>query len=207
MDEHSRETGIPLDIEISDDDIYQAMKDIQGYLDITTTDFKEIYRFAYRHAFRRVALSVTAQDVMTAEVYSAARETPLTRVAEIMAEKGISGLPVLEQNGTVAGVISEKDFLARMSSGKTKSFMGVVAECLQAKGCVAVSIRAQKAEDIMTSPAITVRRETSIMEIANTFTEKHINRVPVTDEAGTVNGIVSRADIIGASFINKKPRA
>jgi CBS domain-containing protein len=63
---------------------------------------------------------------------------------------------------------------------------------------VAVSVRAQKAEDIMSSPAIVVKEETTAMQIADIFTEKNINRVPVVDEKGILLGIVSRADILKA---------
>ena len=206
MDGRSQEKRLPLEIEISDDDIYQAMKDIQGYLDITPADLKEVYRFAYRHAVERLTRSVRARDIMTVQVSSVRRTTPLTEVAALMADKGISGVPVLEKDGTVAGVISEKDFLARMGPGKTKSFMVVVSECLKAKGCVAVSIRAQNAEDLMTFPAITVPPETTLMEIANIFTDKSINRVPVVDPAGKLAGIVSREDVIRASFVRQNSR-
>ena len=62
---------IPVDI--SDDDIYEAMKDVPGYLDITPGDFKEVYLQAYRHAISRVMKSVKAADVMTRQVISVGR--------------------------------------------------------------------------------------------------------------------------------------
>ena len=117
-----------------------------------------------------------------------------------MARSGISGLPVIGRDDQVAGIISEKDFLSRMGTGKGTTFMGVVAECLKGKGCVAVSVRPQKAKDIMSSPAITVNEESTAGEIARLFTEKGINRVPVVDGKGRLTGIVSRADIVRASL-------
>ena len=83
--------------------------------------------------------------------------------------------------------------------------MGVIAECLRGKGCVAVSIREQSARDIMTSPAITVSEETAVNEIAGIFTGKNINRVPVVNPDGVLTGIVSRADIVRASYTKDKP--
>lgn len=198
-----KEISTPLRIDISDEDIYSAMKDISGYLDITPEDFKEVYLHAYRHAIERIARSAKSIDIMTRKVYSVKRETPLKEVAEIMARNGISGVPVIKQDGSVVGVISEKDFLSRMGVGDT-TFMGLVAECLKGDGCVAISIREQKAEDIMTSPAITVREDTTVLEIAGIFTEKQINRVPVIDQKDHLVGIVSRADIVGSSFIKTK---
>jgi CBS domain-containing protein len=60
-------------------------------------------------------------------------------------------------------------------------------------------MRRQKAEAIMTSPAITVRKDTPVFEIANMFTEKNINRTPVTDRNHKLIGIVTRADIVRSS--------
>ena len=206
MGENIKKKDLTIDVEISDNDIYEAMKDIPGYLDITPADLKEIYKFAYRHALQRITQAVRAHDIMTTQVFSVNRTTPVMEVAELMAEKTVSGIPVLEEDGKVAGIISEKDFLSHMGSRDNTHFMAVVAECLKGKGCVAMPIRSQKAEDIMTSPAVTVKEDTSVIEIANLFTEKNINRVPVINEEGRLKGIVSRADIVRASLMKTKSR-
>lgn len=182
-------------VDISDDDIYDAMKEIPGYLDITPGDFKEVYRSAFQYAIERLS-SVKAADVMVTEVVSVTRKTPLDQVAQVMSRHGISGVLVVEEGKRVVGVISEKDFLTRLGEQDNETFMGVVAECLKGLGCVAVSIRGQNAEDIMTSPAVTVEEETSIMEVANILTGKNINRVPVLNRKGYLVGIISRADIV-----------
>jgi CBS-domain-containing membrane protein len=204
MDEASEKDTFPFTIELSDDDIYEAMKDIQGYLDITPADLKAIYKFAYRHAWERITGSVKARNIMTTQVFSVKRETPLTEVAELMARENISGVPVIDEKGKPAGIISEKDFLSHMGSGDKSHFMSVVAECLTGKSGVAAPIRSQKAEDIMTSPAVTVGEDTPAIEIAGIFTKKNINRVPVIDGDGRMQGIVSREDVVRASLMNVK---
>lgn len=60
----------------------------------------------------------------------------------------------------------------------------------------------QKAEEIMTSPAITVREDVPVSEIANILTEKNISRVPVTDQLGKLLGIVAKADIAQLSCLS-----
>lgn len=185
MDDNTEKKDLPLEIEISGDDIFEAMKDIQGYLDITPADLKEIYKFAYRHACDRIMNSVRAGDIMTREVFAVKRATPLEDVAEVMAARGISGVPVLEDDGRIAGVISGKDFLANMGAKDKMNFMAVVAVCLKGEGCVSMPIRGKKAEDIMKSPAITVDENTTLTEIAGIFSSKKINRVPVTDKHGS----------------------
>ena len=189
------------EISLSDDDVYEAMKSIPGYVDITPADFREIYRLAFRHACRRVTASIVARDIMTAPVITAHEETPLSDVANLMARNGISGLPVLSTGGAVAGVISEKDFLHRLGTGTVSTFMGIVSECLSGEGCIAVAIRAQSAQDIMTSPAVTVSQHATLAQISDVFARENINRAPVLDDNGYLCGIVTRADIIRGSLL------
>ena len=195
----------PLDI--SDDDILKAMRNISGYLDITTGDFKEIYRFAYKHAVERLRHSVRAKDVMTKNVVFVEENTSLEEVAEVLNRQFISGVPVINDNKSVVGVISEKDFLFHMGAKEKRTFMGVVAHCLKSKGCVAISMRKQNAKDIMTSPAVTVDEKTPVSEIANIFIEENINRTPVVGPGQKLVGIVTRTDIIRSScFIENQKK-
>lgn len=187
-------------VAISDDDVYEAMKDIQGYLDITPGDFKEVYLKAYQHALQRLTRSVKVSEVMTREVATVSPETPLKTVAEIMSGRRVSGLPVIDLQGKVVGIISDKDFLSHMGDGTARTFMDVVSECLRGGGCVAAPVRAKNAEDIMNSPAITVGEDTSVMDAARILVEKSINRLPVVDENGRLVGIVSRADVVRSSW-------
>jgi len=189
-------------LEISDDDIYEAMKEIPGYLDVTPGDLKEIYAHAYRHALARIACSVKASALMTRTVHAVKQDTPLEEVAEIMARNEISGVPVLDESRRIVGIISEKDFCSNMGDQQARSLMGVISECLENRDCLAVTLRAQKAGDIMTSPAVTVHEETTLREITTILTENNINRVPVVDRRGILAGIVSRADIVRVSFEN-----
>jgi len=191
------------ELDISDEDINKAMREIPGYLDITPGDFKEIYRLAYKYAVERLTRFVKAKDIMTRKVFSARRDTPLLEVAEIMAHAGVAGIPVLEADGKVAGIVSEKDFLRTMEGESARSFMSLVARCLKEERFAVLPTGVKKAEDIMSFPAITVGEDATIMEIADIFTERKINRVPVVDEKGCMVGIVSRANIVRAVRIKK----
>ncbi len=186
---------------ISDQDIYQAMKEIPGYLDITPGDFKDLYNLVYRHTLQRIAESVKAVDIMTRTVVTVQPDTPVQEAANLMAVKEVSGVPVVDSTRHVVGVLSEKNFLSRMGPGGPKTFMDLVARCLVAKGCAALAIREKKVEDIMTSPAVTVEQNTSLLEISTLFKAKKVNRVPVIDQQGILTGILSREDIVHAPLI------
>ena len=189
-----------VEIRVSDDDIYEAMKDIPGYLDITPKDFKEVYQLACQHTLNRITSSVQAKDIMTEQVFSVKPDTPLKEVAGLMGNQGVSGLPVVDEHRRVVGIISERDFLFNMGDSDTKNFMTVIANCLENKGCLAIPIRAQKAADIMTTPAISVKENATVLEINKVFQEKQINRVPVVGQKEFLKGIVTRTDILNISL-------
>jgi len=193
-------TNLPKGVDLKDEDIFEAMKSIPGYLDITPGDFKEVYQLAYAQALARLSRAVTAAEIMTREVVSVRPDTPLAEVAEAMGMRGISGVPVTDAAGKVLGVISEKDFLTHMGIREPQNFMTLVASCLKSQGCVALPIKKRQAADIMSSPAISVSPETSVKEIAALFTEKGINRAPVTDLAGRLLGLVTRGDLVQAAM-------
>ncbi len=104
---------------ISDEDIVVAMKKIPGYLDITPSDFMEIYRVAYDHALHRLKHAITAEQIMTRQVITVAETAPLAELVRLLADHDISGMPVIGPDRTIAGVISEKDFLSKMGGGKS----------------------------------------------------------------------------------------
>ncbi|MBI5251853.1 MAG: CBS domain-containing protein [Desulfomonile tiedjei] len=199
-----KEVKACLPLEISDDDVYQAMKEIPGYIDITAADFKEIYLKAYQQAIFRLTHAMKAREIMTANVVAVAEDTRLIDVARMMASARIAGVPVLDREGKPVGVISEKDFLSVMGGTGIKTFMGVIFTCLTCEDCLARAIREKCARDIMTSPAITVSLETSAGELASTMIGKRVNRLPVVDSDGRLVGIISRADILQTSILREE---
>lgn len=186
--------------EIKEEDILEAMRDIPGYLDITPGDFKEVYRLAFAHALERLSRAVTAAEIMTNDVVTVKPDTPVGEVAAAMGRRGVSGVPVVDAGNKVVGVISEKDFLSRMGVQDAKNFMSLVANCLMTKGCMTLPIECALARDLMTSPAVTVAPDTPVRTIAALLTDRGINRVAVTDPAGRLLGLVSRADIVKATM-------
>jgi len=184
------------DVPISEDDIYAAMKELPGYIDITPGDFKELYVHACRHAMDAIARSITAARIMNREVIAFNRTTSLDEVARVMAENNYSGAPVIDDSGTVVGVISEKDFMYCIAGKGARSFLSIILEFIRCRDCVTQTIEGKKAEDIMSSPAITITETTPVVDIINLFSRHTINRVPVVNEAGRLCGIVTRSDLL-----------
>jgi len=196
-----RETSVSLSgVGLTDEDIYEAMKALPGYVDITPGDFKELYCIAYKHAMERFARSVPAGDIMTREVLSVTPDTSIAEIAEILSNNRVSGLPVVDSQGLVIGVVSEKDILSRLGFEDSENFMSIIARCLRMGGCISLPARIPTAREIMTSPAVTVREDAYLLEVIKLLSENEINRLPVIDTKGRLVGIVARSDILNATL-------
>ncbi len=190
------------EIDISDDDIFAAMKDMEGFIDITLSDFRELYHFAFKHAWERLLSAHSAKDIMSSEVISVTEDTRLPAVVEIMAKNSISGVPVVNSRMVVSGIVSEKDILHHMGDEGPKSLMGILTECLGSKRCFATALKGLAVKNIMSSPSITAIAEATVFEIKCILTKHNINRVPIVNLNGELIGIVSRADVLKAQFQN-----
>lgn len=185
-------------VDISDKDVMAAMRAMHGYIDITPADFKEVYRVAYALAKERMMTALKAADIMSSPVHVIGAGADLIATAALLAEKGISGAPVTDQDGRIVGVVSEKDFLRKMGAGQSGSFMQVIARCLKNKGCLATPMVNRIAGDIMTAPAITATADISIGAISALLMEKNINRLPIVDADEKLIGIVTRSDLVSS---------
>jgi CBS domain-containing membrane protein len=183
-------------VDIAEADILAAMKEIQGYIDISPGDFKEVFHIAYRHAVQRVLHGRKAGEIMTTPVHCLGQDLDLLQSATILANKRISGSPVVDGDGRLVGVVSEKDFLAMMGLGKPQSFMQIIAHCLQNKGCMATSLRNHSIREIMSTTVITAGPDITIGAISALLKEKRINRLPIVDADGRPLGIVTRTDLV-----------
>ena len=193
MQEKSKAQSVP--VEISEQDVIEAMKAIPGYLDITPGDFKEVYQAAYALAVKRLLTSLKAADIMTKPVQLVGQEMDLVQAAALLAEKMISGAPVVDHEGKIVGVVSEKDFLKEMGFGATPSFMQIATHCLNNKGCMIGNLRNRTVGDIMTRPPIIGSPEMTIGQISALFVDRQINRLPIVGVDGRPVGIVTRTDL------------
>jgi CBS-domain-containing membrane protein len=182
-------------LNISEHDILEAMKRIQGYIDITPGDFKEVYQAAYALAIKRLFNTLIADSIMSKPVVSVNREIALVQAATLLAEKQVSGAPVVDQEGKLVGIVSEKDFLQEMGFGATPSFMQIATHCLNNKSCMIGRLHNRTVGDIMTSPPITGTSEMTIGAISALFADRKINRLPIVDDDGRPIGIVTRTDL------------
>jgi len=138
------------------------------------------------------------RDVMTREVLTVGPTTPLKDVARLLTEHRISGLPVVDAEGGLLGVISEGDFLAKDANLEPpKRPLAWLFGRGERDEAALARLRATTAGEAMTTPAITVGPGRPLAEAARIMAQNSVNRLPVLDE-GRVVGIITRADIVRA---------
>lgn len=191
-------TGVWPPLDISDKDVLEAMRGLQGYIDITPGDFREVYQAAYALAIRRLLDTLTAASLMSRPVVAVEQGMTLIQAAGLLAERQVSGAPVVAAGGEIVGVVSEKDFLKEMGFGATPSFMQIATHCLHNNSCMIGRLRNRSVGDIMTRPPVTGSPDMRIGEISILFTEKNFNRLPIVDARNRPVGIVTRTDLARA---------
>jgi len=144
-------------------------------------------------------------EVMTKEVATVSPDTPIKKAAAILAEKNVSGMPVVEQ-GKVVGVFSEEDVLRHIKT--TKKDLRLVYPSISSLGIAFQEEVTQRelleayeeignrpVRDVMSKDVVTVAPDISLNEAIVKMVERGINRLPVV-ERGNLVGIVTRGDVI-----------
>jgi len=134
-------------------------------------------------------------DVMNRDVVVVSPRMPLKDVARVLVNRHFSGVPVVDDDGKVLGVLSEADILAKeRGPGGASSIFGRALE-LETWG---QKHDARDAGDAMTAPAVTIRPQRSVAEAASLMLDRGVNRLPVVDADEKLVGIVTRADLVRA---------
>jgi CBS domain-containing protein len=121
--------------------------------------------------------TLTVRQIMEDAVFTCSPRTPGIAIAQLLTERNFGSVPVVKEDKTLVGLISEFDLLKAMTNGK--------------------DLRKVVAEEIMTpeDDLVTVNEDTSVMELAKVLEESHLIRLPVV-KGKTLVGIVARRDIV-----------
>jgi len=119
---------------------------------------------------------IKAKDIMTKEVIIAKRDTPIYEAVRILRKNEITGMPIVEDDMTLVGVLTEKDVLRLFYAGEDE--------------------KNKTANDYMTRPAVSYKEDDTLQSICDFMMINYFRRVPVTSKEGKVVGIISRPDVI-----------
>lgn len=149
---------------------------------------------------------IPTKAIMTSPAVSITARASLRQLVRILDRNRFSGLPVVDKDKKVVGVVSEKDLLKY-----TRSIIGQPlrdpAKLLKQEG-ESASVTGQRGVDViefvasatvktlMTTDIIVAKEDTPVLDVVRLMNENKVNRIPVVDDAGRLSGIVTRADIL-----------
>jgi CBS domain-containing protein len=144
---------------------------------------------------------LTAADVMTHAVYSVAESMDLRETMTALGERGISGAPVLDDNGRLVGVISQTDIVIYYLGREDE--LAVEGDFYQrahlrgetVRGFQVLDTNVSRVKDVMSQVTVTAPSDTCLRELAQIMVRREIHRVIIVDE-GEIVGVVSALDLL-----------
>jgi len=133
-------------------------------------------------------------DVMTTDVVTIGTDAGFKDIVTVMSDQGVTAVPVLDEAGQVQGMVTESDLLRKIEY----STSGDIVPLFERPGRRHARHKAEAvtAAHLMTTPAVTITPDTSLVTAAQLMSRRKVRRLPVTDESGALVGIVSRGDLI-----------
>lgn len=138
-----------------------------------------------------------AHQIMTRPVITVTADTPIVEAANIMLQRHVSGLPVVDATGKLVGVVSEGDFIRRSEIGTGRK-RGRWLRFILGPGQTAsdfVQEHGRKVAEVMTKSPLTITEDTALPEIVDMMEKNHVKRLPVV-RGDQIVGIVSRANLL-----------
>jgi len=132
------------------------------------------------------------KDVMTTDVVSVPESAEYKDIVSVVRELRVSAFPVLDAAGHLVGVVSEADLLLK-EAGQEALGGSLISSGRRGEQAKAAGVTAA---ELMTTPAVTIGPEDSVVDAARLMHDRHVKRLPVVDQAGRLVGIVSRVDLL-----------
>lgn len=147
--------------------------------------------------------AASVRNVMVADPITVKPSDSVETVLQLLEEKHISGLPVVDNAGKVVGVVSEADLLFKEKPIRMPLYLTFLDSIIYLEPLDKFKHQLKKSlgvlvEDVMTSKPITITPDASVSQAAELILNQRINRLPVIDDAEKLVGIVTRNDLLKA---------
>lgn len=139
------------------------------------------------------------KEIMVKDVTSISPETGVDEALDLLEKMQISGLPVIDENGKLAGMFTEKDILSYiLPSYIEKVGRFIYEENPKSTKRKFMELSKIKVRQLMRRDVVTTTEDTALCEVARIMLTQKARRIPVVDKSGKVVGIVARCDILKA---------
>lgn len=168
------------------------LPELEEMMDDGIMAVKEMNVRCYKTSKNLIPRHLRVRDIMTPDPKSVLLTTPVSHVVQLLLSSNFTGVPVVDEHHQPVGVISQGDLIYR---GGMSVRLGLLAESGRNNLNAAMeSLSAKKAKEIMT-PAVCIQESRPLTEAVNLMLKKELKRLPVIDDRGKLQGILSRMDI------------
>ena len=143
---------------------------------------------------------LTAKDIMTKDPITVSPDTEITHAAKLLLDKGVNGLPVVDREGKLVGILCQSDLIAQQKGLPIPSVFTLLDGFIPLASMkhfekAVQKISATTVADAMTPDPVAVNAETGIEELAGLIVDKKFHTLPVVEE-GNLVGVVGKEDIL-----------
>lgn len=181
------------------EDLEKALADMGVVLDVDQGDLEKLFASAAMHANRRKLGAVRCADIMTRKIMSAEPGERIDVVWARMRQFGVKGMPVVDKEQRVIGMLTIIDFMKQAAAGPGERFLAWLRRFVRA-GAGALSIEPVTVGEIMSAPAITAREDVHVVSLVPLFATHGIHHIPVVDQDGRLRGIVTQSDLVAVLY-------
>lgn len=188
----------PPALELTDEDVLDAMQHISGYLDISTEDFRALYRLAQAHANERLFSQVRAGALMRTGVEPLRPEMSAREAARALVQQNLKSLPVVNGGSQVIGILTETNLLRCLGAA---SYLELLFDAVEQVMVPDAECGRRSVAEVMTAPAIGINERAGFNEVMQAFRHHPGRSMPVEDAAGRFAGMLLRKDFLHACQI------
>lgn len=140
-------------------------------------------------------------EFMTKKVIAVQKNELIKELFQLMDKHGILGVPVVDEDSTVIGMVTEGDLIEHFTTLQTPSVVNLLGSLIYLGDLNRFNEQlkehcAETVEELMNPDVITLESSATLQDAINRMAEANVNRLPVTDEKGKLLGIVTRSDIV-----------
>ncbi|MCG4455950.1 HPP family protein [Pseudomonas sp. MMS21-TM103] len=193
--ENRHHTRDPLPAErlsFSRDDMDRALEEFGEYVDVTRDDLARLIKQTEKHALRRSMGEISAADIMSRDLYSAAPDSFIQQAWQTLREHHLRSLPVVEEgSGKLIGIVTLIDLLKQLQPSRARVNVGRLKYP-----------RGTKLRSIMSAPVVAVKQDVHMVELVFLLCDRGLHCLPVVDEHERLVGMITQTDLIAALYRN-----
>lgn len=179
------------------EDFINALRELDSFVDVTLEDLVQINEIAQKHARLRQAEQLMVRDIMTTNVATVSGNTSLRIAAGILLERRISGLPVVDDENRLVGIVTEADFLCAMGipCHHPAHTLWQTLEWMFMHQPRPGNVPARVA-DIMTHETVATTGDKTLHDAIESMKRHNIKRLVVVGDMDQVVGMVTRSNLV-----------